>query len=268
MASAFSFFDTDYTFLESVFLMSQRSKDNTFELHKISGKIKNYTCTRGSANFIFTKNDKSVLGVIAIAAAVGNVPGLAVSTAASANSEEEADYLEFNLNEKPVKGWVWRSPFADGDQIEAVVHWQTDHFESYAIARPKDRIVALYPHCSRGVAKHWLNAIKAWLKWVTIAIFFGTTFIGIIGLLSGNSLSKTLVILVEGAPIMALAFYPFFLLMTISLGWKWMSFVRLAERVFTAFGWERPSYIDLKQRSKDAKTETDANGYGVFFFRY
>ena len=39
--------------------------------------------------------------------------------------------------------------------------------------------------------------------------------------------------------------------MTYSLTRKWMPFVRLAERVFQAFGWDNPGEIDLVKRSKE-----------------
>jgi hypothetical protein len=237
-------------------------------LQKLHGTITNYKCTRTSANFVFTDTDKSVMGVIAIAASIAGLSAQAVSTAASANTEEEADYLEFDLDGKPVKGWVWRSPFKEDDDVEVVAEWQHDHFEAFAVARPRDRIVALYPHCSRGRLRHWVNAIKWWVKGVAIFLLIGAVFLGTVDLFYTGSWSKTFKILSSIMPVMTLGFYSFFLLMTISMAWKWMSFVRLAERVFRAFGWDRPSYIDLRKRSKETRTAADTKGYGIFFFRY
>ena len=241
---------------------------NSPAIEKISGTIKNYKQTRKSANFIFTKNNKNTFGVIAVAAVLADAPGLAVSSAASANAEEEADYIEFDLDGRSVKGWVWRSPFVNGDIVDVIAERMDDHFEAYGIARPKDRIVALYPHCSRGRTAHWINALKWWFKGVTIMLLFGTIFFGLGCVALSDTWYETGTFLLDMMPAMALFFYPTFLLMTISLGWKWMSFVRVAERVFTAFGWDRASDIDLKRRSKGTKTGADENGFGVFFFRY
>ena len=72
----------------------------------------------------------------------------------------------------------------------------------------------------------------------------------------------------------------------LALAWKWMEFVRIAEQVFTAFGWPDVKNIDLVARSKatplDCKESnirehdigmtggyftTDAH-YGAGFYRY
>ncbi len=62
--------------------------------------------------------------------------------------------------------------------------------------------------------------------------------------------------------------FPFFALMTWSLGRKWMPFVRLSERVFTALGWDNPAEVDLVKRSKAQRRGGEALEYGVFYFRY
>src|SRR5690242_669596 len=103
---------------------------------KLSGTIANYKCTRASASFVFTDSDRTKLGVVAIAAGVAGLSGPAISTASyAASTEEEADYVEFELDGKPVKGWVWRSPFEEGDEVEVAAEWQGDHYEAGAIAR-------------------------------------------------------------------------------------------------------------------------------------
>lgn len=209
-------------------------------LQVIKGRITNYKRKREEANFVFTDDDREGLGVIAIAAGLVGLSGQAISTAsAAASAEEEADYLEFEIDDNPVKGWVWRSPFKEGDDVEVTAEWQKDHYEICAIARPVDRMVALYPHCSRGSSSHWLNAWTWWL--------FGTgTF-----LLFGGGAGEILMRLVYGGTVffdetgpfvikgLLGIFYPVFALMTWSLARKWMPFVRLSEKVFSAFGWEK-----------------------------
>ena len=131
-------------------------------LVKLAGTIENYKVTRAEASFMFTDTDRTQLGVVAIAAGIAGLSGPAISTAAyAASAEEDADYVEFDLDGKPVKGWVWRSPFKEGDAVEVAAEWRDDHYETAGIARPADRIIALYPHCSRGKAKHIKNAMWA-----------------------------------------------------------------------------------------------------------
>ena len=123
-------------------------------LKKICGILTDLKCKRDEASFVFSDSTKNGAGVVAIAA--GLVGTLAeTATTATSGMVEEADYIEFTLQGCAVKGWVWRSPFDNGDEVEVVAKWQHDHFEAYAVARPADRVVALYPHCSRGRKPHW-----------------------------------------------------------------------------------------------------------------
>ena len=130
-------------------------------LVKLTGTIENYKVTRTEASFMFTDTDRTKLGVTAIAAGIAGLSGPAISTAAYATSGgEDADYVEFDLDGKPVKGWVWRSPFREGDAVEVAAEWRDDHYETAGIARPMDRVIALYPHCSRGKARQGISRMR------------------------------------------------------------------------------------------------------------
>lgn len=238
-------------------------------LQVLKGRIANYKRKREEASFVFTDDDREGLGVIAIAAGLAGLSGQAISTAsAAASAEEEADYLEFEIDGKPIKGWVWRSPFTEGDEVEVAAEWQEDHYELCAIARPQDRIVALYPHCSRATSSHWWNAWKWWLLGTGIFLMVG----GGAGelymrLVYGGTVffDDTGVFMIKG---LLGFFYPIFALMTWSLARKWMPFVRLSEKVFRAFGWANPASVDLVKRSKEGKMGDEKPEYGVFYFRY
>ena len=133
---------------------------NADGLVKISGRISGYKCTRAGASFVFTQSDQTKMGVIAVAAGLAGLSGQAISTAASASDmEEAADYVEFSMGGQQIKGWVWRSPFKEGDDVSVAAELRGDRFEAFGIARPKDKIVALYPHCSRGRRRHVSNAV-------------------------------------------------------------------------------------------------------------
>lgn len=101
------------------------------------------------------------MGVIAVAAALAGLGGQAIAVANNAHSvEEEADYVQFGLNGSVVQGWVWRSPFSEGDEVHVAAQWIGDHYEAFGIARPADKTIALYPHCSRSKTRHVKNLIK------------------------------------------------------------------------------------------------------------
>ncbi|MFX6258278.1 putative type VI secretion system effector, partial [Acinetobacter baumannii] len=118
---------------------------------KISGEIKNYVSRRDEASFVLTKKDKTGMGMVSVALAAAGMGGQAIATASNAGSlQEEADHVEFDLDGKKVRGWLWRSPFKEGDVVDAAVAWQGYYFELVALAKPSDRMIALYPHCVRG----------------------------------------------------------------------------------------------------------------------
>lgn len=229
-------------------------------LIKLSGTIKSLKVTRDHASFVFTESDQTKMGVVAIAAAAAGMGGQAMSTAASASDmEEAADYVEFELNGQPVKGWVWRSPFNEGDTVDVAAEWQNDHYETFGIARPKDRTIALYPHCSRGQIKHFKNATKWWL------IGGGAFVVGtlLLGLAVGGRDSFG-----SAAYVVSIGVMAFFALMTYSLSRKWMPFVRVAEKVFRTLELPNPGNIDLVKSSKAQRTEQDPGEFGTFYFRY
>ncbi|MCB4359495.1 putative type VI secretion system effector [Quatrionicoccus australiensis] len=235
---------------------------NADGLVKLSGTIRNLKVARDTASFVFTESDQSKMGVIAIAAALADMGGQAMSTASNAGAmEEEADYLEFDLDGKPVKGWVWRNPFREGDVVEVAAKNADDHWEAYGVARPNDRTVALYPHCSRGARSHMANSIKWWMKGGAGFLLF--IQIPIFLFIFGPKLFqyKELYFSITGLML-------FFALMAWSLTRKWMPFVRLAEKVFRALDLPDPSNIDLVKSSKAQRTEQDPGEFGTFYFRY
>lgn len=237
------------------------SKEKTGSLFKLSGQISNYKRTRASASFVYSADDQEKLGVVAVAAALAGLGGQAASATASASAvEEEADYVEFCLNGDLVKGWVWRSPFKNGDVVDVAVQWQGSYYEAYGIARPADRVIALYPHCSRSRGRHIRNAFKWWLIWNVV--FFGAVAAWVL-YMGGPELLGDPALYQVGGPI-AIAF----ILMFISLSKQYMPFVRLSERVFLVLGLPNAQNIDLAKSSRQQRSADDPGEFGTFYFRY
>ena len=238
------------------------SHPNADGLVKLTGTIRNLKVTRDTASFVFTEGDQTKMGIVAVAAAMAGMGGQAMSTVANANAlEEEADYLEFDLDGQPVKGWVWRNPFREGDAVTVVVEKAKDHWEAYGVARPSDKMVALYPHCSRGKTTHIKNATKWWVIGGGGAIFFVMLPLALF--------TAGLIVFKEKEfYLLVLGLLCFFALMTWSLTSKWMPFVRLAEKVFRTLELPDPSNIDLVKSSKAQRTEQDPGEFGTFYFRY
>jgi hypothetical protein len=237
------------------------NKERTGVLCKLNGEITQYKCTRASASFVYSKGDQEKLGVVAVAAALAGMGGQAVSATASASAvEEEADFVEFSLNGDRIKGWVWRSPFQEGDTVDVAAEWHGDHYEAYGITRPADKMIALYPHCSRSQGRHIKNTIKWWAIWNIV--FFGA-WVTMLLYIGGLDLLIRPQLYLIGGPVAAV-----FVLMFISLSRQYMPFVRLSERVFMTLGLPGAKDIDLVKSSKVQRTAEDAGEFGTFYFRY
>jgi hypothetical protein len=229
-------------------------------LVKLSGKIHRYQCSRRSASFVLIERDERKLGIVAVAAAAVGLGGQAASLATSASDvEEAADYVQFEIDKKLVRGWVWRSPFRDGDVVDVAAEWQGDHYEAYAIARPSDKTIALYPHCSRSRWRHIKNTVKWWLVWNVV--FFGGVFASSYSYLDSVMRDP---ITYWGVGFVAACF----VLMFISLSRQYMPFVRMAESVFRVLDLPNASDLDLVKSSKAQRTSTDQAEFGTFYFRY
>ena len=235
---------------------------NADGLVKLSGTIRGLKVTRDEASFVFIQSDQTKLGVVAIAAALAGQSGQAIATAANASSVEDlADYVEFELDGQPIKGWVWRNPFKEGDQVEVAAEQQGNHFEAFGITRPQDKTIALYPHCSRGRTTHVKNAVKWWLIGGGGVMAFICTPL----LLYAGGVAQLLSL---GTLITYLLMMAFFALVTYSMTRQWMPFVRLTEKVCRALEIPKPSNVDLVKSSKTQHTDKDAVELGVFYFRY
>jgi hypothetical protein len=237
-------------------------KPQSKEVVRLTGTITNYRCTRASASFVFGENNQYQFGAIAVAAALAGMGGQAASIiGAASDMEESADFLEFDLDGNHVEGWVWRSPFKDGDTVVVAAERWGEQYEAYGVARPSDRTIALYPHCSRGKRRHIKNAVKWWLIWN--ACIFGP-------LITWEWLERgNLEILLQPA----IAWFnavmvAFFILMFTSLARQYMPFVRVAQRVFVVLGLPDAENIDLVKSSNRQRTNRDPAEFGTFYFRY
>jgi len=235
---------------------------NVAGLVRLKGTISNLRVSRRSASFVFTASDQSKLGILAVASALAGLDGQAATASHYASDlEESADYVEFEMGDQPVKGWVWRNPFKEGDGVYVAAEKVGDHWEAFGIARPADRIVALYPHCSRGRATHFKNAFKWWaFGWGGIVLLVGLPIMYI-------GFREMLFVRPEpweglGSLMVALGVMTFFLTR------KWLPFVRVAEKVFRTLGLPNPPNIDLVKSSKAQRRATDPGEFGTFYFRY
>ncbi len=245
------------------------SHSNESSLQKLTGKISSYEKERLSASFVFAESDQTRMGVLAVAYSATSLTGQAAIMSHYASSiEEEADYVQFVLDGKQIKGWLWRSPFKEGDEVVAAVEKRQGHYELYGMMRPIDKVISLYPHCSRGKQSHIKNAIKWWF--IFMAFVYTVTLL--VPLLGGVlTFWRFWIDLLTEEPSFSYVLIGlgiFFMVMVACLTRKWMPFMRLAQKVFRALELPSPSNIDLKKSTKLHKTETDPPECGVMYFKY
>jgi len=232
----------------------------------LRGRISNLRKTRCSQDFFFSDADRAKMGATAIAAGVAGLGTVAVGLSGMAmDTTEEADLLEFDLDGKPVKAWIWWSVFSEGDDVEVVAEYWGDTWQAFGIRRVADKIVALHPHCSRGRIAHY----RASIKWGGISfaslMFLGYLIIACFAIFKGGVSTEELFISGAIGTLMTAAGFAFVIY---RVSRKMMGFVRLAEGIFEGFGWKDVKNIDLPAITKKNKQPGEPGALGVLYFRY
>jgi hypothetical protein len=206
------------------------------------------------------------MGTTAIAASLAGLGGVAAGLGSMAmDTSEEADLLEFELDGKPVKAWVWVSVFKEGDEVEVVAEPDGNGWLGYGIRRISDRIVALHPHCSRGRYAHYRASARWWLSVSGGLLLFMYVLIALFAILqSVHDWVGLLQVCVSGGVILALIFA----LIAFRVSRNFLGFVHLAEAIFQVFGWPNVKNIDLPALTKKTKKPSDPGALGVLYFRY
>ncbi len=157
-------------------------------LEKISGRLQSFRSEYFREYFNADAYRTSMLpkisdgqrGAAAAGAIVAGSPGVgAVMMAESESSNDPAEYVQGMINGQPFRGWVGVTRVQAGDEVDMIVEWQHDHYEVYAIALPKERIVSICPKCDMGHIAHMLWRIKNMFI-LTGIIFFMVLFAGIL----------------------------------------------------------------------------------------
>lgn len=234
----------------------------------LRGRVQNLRKTRCSQDFFFTRENSAKMGATAIAAGLLGLGGIATGLSATAiDTTEEADLLEFELDGKSVRAWVWLSVFDEGDEVEVVAEQWGDVWQGFGIRRVSDRIVALHPHCSRGRYAHYRASLLWWMKVTVPLLLIAYILLFFVGFLKSMSLQDWAKIL----PVASLGFLTgaaLYGLIAYRIAGKFMGFVRLAEGIFLGFGWKNVEHIDLPALTKKAKRPSDPGALGVMYFRY
>ncbi len=236
-------------------------------IQKISGEITELKKTRRSRDFVLSQIGGNV-GASAVSAALAGMGGAGIAIA-SIDSSESADFVEFSVNGEPVRGWFWRFPFQEGDEVELVAERAGAAWNAYGVRRDSDSLVAVYPHCFEGRRSHYLSTFRFW--GVIVAVLFGFMMCMnvVFSLFRGTFSIKSQVDLFG---IYLMYMLPWVIVVFGFLAWragrKTEAFARMAEMVFKGFGWSNPTQINLRAISKAKRRQGDGRDYGVRYFRY
>jgi hypothetical protein len=239
---------------------------SSMQAQLLRGRISNLRKTRRGQDFFFTDADRAKMGATAIAAGLAGLSGAAVGLSGMAmDTTEEADLLEFELDGKQVKAWVWWSVFAEDDEVEIVAERWGDTWQAFGIRRVSDKIVALHPHCIRGRSAHYRALFKC--GGIVFASLLGVVYfvLACFAIFKGGVPIENLLI---ACAVGCLLSAPVFAFITWRVSRKMMGFVRLAEGIFSGFGWKNVKSIDLPAITKKGKKPGEPGALGVLYFRY
>ncbi|WP_081061314.1 putative type VI secretion system effector [Burkholderia territorii] len=242
------------------------SATDTAPTRLLRGRIQNLRRTRCSRDFVFSSADRAKMGATAIAAGLAGLGGIATGLSSMAiDTTEEADFLEFDLDETPIRAWVWQSVFEEGDEVEVVAERLGDLWQGYGIYRVHDQIVALHPHCSRGRYAHYRSALRLTVKafGFLYAAMWGIGIFMMFARRDDDYSSFFLFMLMGGAATLTI-----YGLIGYRISRKFMGFVRMAEGIFEAFGWRDVKNIDLPAITKKGKKAGDPAALGVLYFSF
>jgi hypothetical protein len=244
--------------------MKKQESDNPMVL--LRGVICGLNRSRRSHDFVLTEIQHQQIGVTAIAASVMGMGATGIGLVGMAgNAEEEADWVEFELDGNQVKGWLWMMPMRNGDNVEVVAEpTGNNRYVTYAVKRDGDDLLAVYPHATAGRKVHYRKSVKIWMWCSILAYLIPILFIVMqLGLRILLDASMQICLLI-GFAICALISG----VIAFRVSRKLMGFVRIAEVIFKTFGWSDVENIDLRQTSRENCRENKLPNFGNLYFRY
>jgi len=243
------------------------ANEENVSIQKLGGKIANLSRSRRKRDFVLSQIGGGV-EASALSAGLTGMGGAGIAIA-SIDSTETADFVEFSLNGELVRGWFWRFPFREGDDVELVAERGEGGWTAYGVRREADDLVAVYPHCFEGRRSHYVSTFRFWGIVVGAIFLFMMCLDPIFAMFRGTfsleeQLSAYFFYVTQALPIVVLIFG--------FLAWrgarKTEGFTRVAEMIFKGFGWSNPTGINLRAISKTKRRQGDGKDYGLRYFRY
>jgi len=232
----------------------------------LRGAISGLNRSRRSHDFVLTEVQHQQVGVSAIAASAMGMGAAGIGLIGMAgNADEEADWVEFELDGNQVKGWLWMMPMRNGDTVEVVAEQSgNNRYVAYAVKRDGDELLAVYPHATAGRKVHYRKSVKVWM-WCSFLSYLILPLLFVMQEGFGILLNAEMQF---GLLIVFLFWILISAMMAFRVSRKLMGFVRIAELIFKTFGWPDVEKIDLRQTSKENRRENKLSNFGNLYFRY
>jgi hypothetical protein len=232
----------------------------------LKGAISNLQRSRRSHDFVLTQVQQQQVGATALAASAMGMGAAGIGLIGmAADSDEEADWVEFEVGGNQVQGWLWMMPMRNGDEVEVVaVRIGDNRYIAYAVKRHGDDLLAVYPHATAGRKVHFRRSVKTWFWFSMVAYSFFPLFTVLKGGWSAFAIEGIQVTMLLGLCVWGLLSA----LIAFRISRKFMGFVKIAETIFKTFNWPDVENIDLRKTSRENRRENRAPNFGSLYFRY
>lgn len=238
------------------------SMNNSSNIILLRGQVEELIIGKIDKNYLRSEADDNASMLVAIALAMTGNDGMAMGTLnAIGSGSQQVDLVEFRIGGQHVKGVLWKFPFSENDEVEVVAQRQSKYpWKCLSVRRVNDGLIAVHPQCKRGRQAYILTCIK-------IILVVGILLAGAMSIMLEQTQEAlaTKYLLIGFAFCLGSFFSGFF---SIIAYFKDLKFIRLAELIFCAFGWDKPSRINLPKESKKRRKSEDKFPYGWTFFRY
>jgi hypothetical protein len=241
-----------------------------YKLELISGRLTHLRVEDSEENFVSSGDSEVAAGATAIGLAAAGLAGAATNSvyAASGGTDSIQSFTGI-LEGKRISGRFSKIWFKNGDHLECAVDRQADDtYAVFAVRRPSDQTLWMFPHCSRGRKKHWkyarkMSVVLALLMTAGLLLCL-TPMFGLAFWRNEDSHMGATIFTIMG---LTMGFY-----FSLNTARRWAPFVAIAESIFTTFGYPDPEQVDMPEQDnafwKKNASAGAASDSAPWVFRY
>lgn len=219
-------------------------------LELASGSISNLIVNDERRDIVFEGALSGAAKGMGIAAAAAGMAAEAAQVSSSADTEEETEVYQFEINGRCFRGYTRAVEFRNGDLVEVVYRPAEPVNIALAVRRPSTRNIWVQHFMSKGTHAGVVHAFRVWLLiTITLGAMFGIFLSGIT--LMQDGVTGLLDMYQTGQASICVAIYFGIMLLPVPLfAPKYYKFAKEATDIFRAFGFDRPQWVNLDKTSK------------------